>query len=93
MFNIKKWSTDIYTGHVVASQWLKVCLCFHLCQGQEEEGVLWFWFWRGPHRSGGPLQERHADPQLQGDPENQRQQARQIGVVVVVVLLKRGITR
>ncbi|KAE8286615.1 hypothetical protein D5F01_LYC14558 [Larimichthys crocea] len=30
-------------------------------------------------RSGGPLQERHADPQLQGDPENQRQQARQIG--------------
>lgn len=53
----------------------RVC---HLHQGQEEEGVLWFW--HGPLRSGGPLQERHADPQLQGDPENQKQQARQIDV-------------
>lgn len=57
---------------------------FHLYQGQqEEEGVLWFW--DCPHRSGGPLQERHVDPQLQGDPENQRQKAGQIGAGYSVI--------
>ncbi|KAM7367613.1 hypothetical protein PAMP_013899 [Pampus punctatissimus] len=30
-------------------------------------------------RSGWALQERHADPQFQGDPEHQRQKAKQIG--------------
>lgn len=56
-------------------------LCFLVLQRQdqrEEEGVLWFWL--GPLRSGGAVQERHADPELQGDPENQRQQRTQIGL-------------
>lgn len=60
------------------SHWLKPFACASFFyQGQEEERFLRF---RGrPHRSGGPLQERHVNPQLQGDPENQRQEEGQIG--------------
>lgn len=46
----------------------------------EEASVHVLFCWKSPHRSSGPLQERHADPQLQGDPENQRQQDGQIEV-------------
>lgn len=42
-------------------------------QGQEETIILWFC--RNALRSGGPVQERHADPQFKGDPENQRQKS------------------
>lgn len=58
--------------------WLRLSrlkkLHFHMShiskQGQDEEGVLRSGLGLG---SGGALQERRADPQLQGDPENQRQ--------------------
>lgn len=36
--------------------------CQHVPQGQEDVGPG---FRGGPHRSDGPLQERHADPELQ----------------------------
>lgn len=51
---------------------------FSSTKGQEEaERVLQSG--DSPLGSGGPLQEWYADPELQGDPENQRQQARKIG--------------
>lgn len=65
--------------HYISVVDTSVCLCSHLHQRQEDEGVHRFWL--GTLRSGGPLQERHADPQLQGDPENQRQKGRQIGLL------------
>lgn len=46
-----------------------------LLQGPEDD-VLWFWL--SSYRTNGPLQERHVDPQPQGDPDNQRQQKKEI---------------
>jgi len=68
-----KMSRELFLSEWLKPVWLR-CL---LQQDQEEEGVLYFRL--GPLGSGGPLQERHAGPQLQGYPESQRQQGTQIG--------------
>lgn len=49
-------------------------VCLRFDQGQEG-GDLWF----GAHRSDGPLQERHPGPEIQGYPENQKQEVRPRG--------------
>lgn len=77
-------SACLFMSFCISLVQIRVCLCLHLDQGQEE-GVLWFWL--GSLGSGGPLQERHAGPQLQRDPENQRQQKTQIGLFMFFMFL------
>lgn len=80
--------TELFT---VFTGTMSLCFVQHVCmiltqtvlldlhQGQEAAVILRFWFWWGILRSGGSIQERHAAPQPQGHPENQRSQVRDVG--------------
>lgn len=70
----EKWVRPVLD--VFGKRFWSVQTCPRVRQGQEDGELR---FGGGAHGSDGPLQERHADPELQRDPENQRQKVKTRG--------------
>lgn len=75
----KATSLNITLRQAISSPSMFVCITLMQTvvlpphQGQEDTLVLWSWFWFQTGSSGS-VQERRSGPQLQGDPQNQRQE-------------------